>query len=37
MVMGEKCDVVVVVVVVGDENNKHKAPLKNKYTCVYSK
>ena len=35
MVMGEKCDVVVVVVVVGGEDNKHKAPLKNKYTSFY--
>ena len=32
MVVGENCDVVVVVV--WDEDNKHKVPLKNKKVAV---
>ena len=32
--MGEKCDAVVVVMVVGGENNKHKVLLKDKYVVV---
>ena len=32
--MGEKCDVVVVVVVVWGEDGEHKVPLKNKYAAI---
>ena len=31
MVVGEKCSVVVVAVVLGGEDNKHKVLMKNRY------
>ena len=33
--MGEKCNAVLVVVVVGGEDNKHKVFLKNKYAGIF--
>ena len=34
VVVGAKCDVVVVVVLIGCEDNKHKVPLKKKYVAI---
>ena len=34
VVVGAKCDVVVVAVLIGGEDNKHKVPLKKKYVAI---
>lgn len=34
MVVGEKCSVVVVVVVVGGDVNKHKVLMENRYSAI---